>query len=98
MSKKEQRRYQVEGDTLTAKPEHGVFVRVSSQVDGNFGGSIAPALIRAPVLPTERAAAVLGGVGAAAGEGAGAGPSEGGRVSVCPQRDARQDPGHGEGG
>lgn len=50
------------------------------------------------VLPTEGAASVLGGVGAAAGEGAGAGPTEGGRVSVRPQGDARQDPGHGEGG
>lgn len=40
---------------------------------------------------------VLRGVCPAAGERAGAGPAEGGRVSVCPQGDARQDPGHGEG-
>lgn len=46
----------------------------------------------------EGSPSVLWGVCTAAGEGAGAGPAEGGRVSVCPQGHARQDPGHGEGG
>lgn len=45
----------------------------------------------------EGSASVLWGVRPAAGEGACAGPAEGGRVSVCPQGDARQDPGYGKG-
>lgn len=46
----------------------------------------------------EGSPSVLWGVGPAAGERAGAGPAEGGGVSVCPQGNAGQDPGHGEGG
>ncbi len=45
----------------------------------------------------EGSPSVLWGVRSAAGERACAGPAERGRVSVCPQGDARQDPGYGKG-
>lgn len=49
------------------------------------------------VSVAEGTASVFRGVRPAAGEGAGPGPAEGGRVPVCAQRNARQDPRYGEG-
>lgn len=95
ISKKDQRRHQ---RRVTYRLASLKGYSTGCLIKWSYGGSKSLNFDPARVLPTEGGAAVLGGVDAAAGEGAGAGPSEGGRVSVCPQGDARQDPGHGEGG
>lgn len=53
--------------------------------------------VHSRVLFVEGSPSVFGGVRPSAGERAGAGPAEGGRVSVRSQGDARQDPGYGTG-
>ena len=79
-------------------------IQIFNSVDGISGlhsisHHTAPgSLTGGPVVcVAEGARAVLGRLGPPAGEGAGPGQTEGGRVPVCPQRDAGQDPGHGEG-